>query len=169
MIEERKEEEKKEEAEKNASTKKSSSNNNMFELDDDGWADEDDDMDEEAKEKAKIAKEAEEQKKKDREQLKAATGKTKIPLEGIDEGVIGQKWVERTLGKIGSWPPQDLRFLKDMTFEYEGKQVSALDHPGLRRNLCHIAGRIGSITLNSHPELCKYTCPSFGVFVSLFL
>ena len=55
------EEDKKEKAEsKLDATKKTDSNNNMFELDDDGWADEDEDMDEEAKEKAKLAKKAEE-------------------------------------------------------------------------------------------------------------
>jgi hypothetical protein len=150
------EEEKKEgEENKKSSSKASSSSGNMFELDDDGWADEADDMDEEAKEKAKLAKEAEEQKQKEREQLKQATGKVKILLEDLDEGVIGQKWVESTLEKAGAWPPPDLRFLKDMTFEYDGKQLSALDHPGLRRNLCHIAGRIHSIALNSHPDLSK--------------
>jgi hypothetical protein len=151
------EEEKKGKAEKKLdSSKKTDSSNNMFELDDDGWADEDDDMDEEAKEKAKLAKQAEEEKKKSREELKQASGKTKIALEGIDEGVIGQLWVEKTLGAAGAWPLPDLRFLEDETFEYDGKQVSALDHPGLRRNLCHIAGRINSVSLNSHPELRTY-------------
>ena len=155
------EEDKKEEEEnkKSSTSKASSSSGNMFELDDEGWGDEDDDMDDEAKEKAKLAKEAEEQKKKEREQLKQATAKVKVLLEDLDEGVIGQKWVESTLEKAGAWPPPDLRFLKDMTFEYDGKQVSALDHPGLRRNLCHIAGRINSIVLNSHPDLSKlYYC-----------
>ncbi|KAL3918636.1 MAG: hypothetical protein SGILL_004144, partial [Bacillariaceae sp.] len=148
------EEEKKELSEnKLTSAKKSNSNNNMFELDEDGWAEEDEDMDDEAKEKAKLAKKMEDDKKKEREELKKAAGKVKIPLEGVDEGVIGQAWVEKTLGAAGAWPLPDLRFLEGETFEYNGKQVSALEHPGLRRNLCHIAGRINSQALNSHPEL----------------
>lgn len=179
LKQDRLEEEKKEE-EKNKKEAKSVSdvggNSTMFDLDDDGWADDDDDedLDEDAKRKSKLAKETEEQKKKDREQLKHATGKAKIPLEGVDEGVIGQEWVEKTLAKIGAWPPPDLSFLKDMTFEYEGKQVSALDHPGLRRNLCNIQGRINSMTLNSHPELCtlvtpvlEYRCDGWKLLVSL--
>jgi hypothetical protein len=155
---ERLDEEKKEKEEnkKLSSSKASSSSGNMFELDDEGWAEDDDDMDDEAKEKAKLAKEAEEQKKKEREELKQASGKVKIPLEDLDEGVIGQKWVEATLEKAGAWPLPDLRFVKEMTFEYEGKKVSAMDHPGVRRNLCHIAGRINSIALNSHPDLRKF-------------
>jgi len=151
----KKKKEEEERKKKESSSKKSSSGSNMFDLDDDGWADDDDEMDDEAKEKAKLAKEAEEKKQKEREQLKKATGKTKVPLEGLDEGVIGQKWVESSLEKSGAWPPSDLRFLKDETFEFEGKKLSALEHPGLRRNLCHIAGRINSIALNSHPDLLE--------------
>lgn len=160
IVEDREEEDKKEEEQKkkDSSSNKSSSGNGMFDLDDDGWADDDEDMDdEEAKEKAKLAKKAEEEKRKAREQLKKVNEKPKYLLEGVDEGVIGQKWVEATLAKAGAWPPPDMRFLDGMTFEYEGKQVSPMDHPGLRRNLCHIAGRINSILLNSHPELCKFS------------
>ena len=70
--------------------------------------------------------------------------------------MVGQEWVEKALKKVGAWPLDDLRFLKDMTFEYKGKQVSAMDHPGLRRNLCFVAGRLNSLALNSHPELCTF-------------
>jgi hypothetical protein len=159
IVEERKEEDAKEalEKKKEDASNKSSSGENMFDLDDDGWADDVEDMeDDEAKEKAKLAKKAEEEKKKAREQLKKVNEKPKYVLEGLDEGVIGQQWVEATLSKSGAWPLPDMRFLDGMTFEYEGKQVSALDHPGLRRNLCHIAGRINSMLLNSHPELSKF-------------
>jgi primosomal protein N' len=158
IIQERLEEDKnhQQEKKKEGSSNKSSSSNSVFDLDDDGWADDDEDLDdEEAKEKAKLAKKAEEDKKKAREELKKVTEKPKYLLEGID-GVIGQQWVEATLAKAGAWPLPDMRFLDGMTFEYEGKQVSALDHPGLRRNLCHIAGRINSVRLNSHPELSKF-------------
>jgi hypothetical protein len=111
-------------------------------------------MDEETKRKAALAKAADEQKKKDQEQLNKATGKIKLLLEGIDEGVIGQKWVENILASKEAWPPKDLCFLKDEMFDYKGKKVSALDHPGLRRNICMIMGRINSLMLNTHPELC---------------
>lgn len=142
-----------EEAKKNktdSSSKGSSTGNDPFNLDDEGWADDDDDD-----EKAKAAAKAEEEKKKEREQLQKAVGKQKVKLEGIDEGVIGQNWVENILGNAGVWPPKDLGLLKGKSFEYNGKKVSALDHPGLRRNLCMITGRLHSILLNSHPDLCK--------------
>lgn len=135
---------------KNESTATSTSKDPLFNLDDDGWADDDDDD-----ERAKAAARAEEEKKKEREQLQKAVGKQKVKLEGIDEGVVGQKWVENTLAKNGVWPPQDLGVLKGKTFSYEGKKVSPLDHPGLRRNICMITGRLNSMLLNSHPELCK--------------
>mmetsp|Transcript_106816 Transcript_106816/g.299036 ORF Transcript_106816/g.299036 Transcript_106816/m.299036 type:complete len:549 (-) Transcript_106816:49-1695(-) len=122
----------------------------MFSLDDEGWADDDDDD-----EKAKAAAKAEEEKQKEREQLQKAVGKEKVKLEGLDEGVIGQKWVENVLAGNGVWPPKDLGFLKGKTFDYEGKKVSALDHPGLRRNLCMITGRLNSVMLNSHQELLE--------------
>lgn len=146
------------EKKKESSSNKSSSGDSMFDLGDEGWADDDDETeDDEAKEKAKLAKQAEEDKKKAREQLKKVNEKPTFVLEGLDDGVIGQKWVEKVLSKSGAWPPPDMRFLDGMTFDYEGKQVAALDHPGLRRNLCHIAGRINSVSLNSHPELSKST------------
>lgn len=133
----------------------SATKDSMFDFDDEGWADEDD-MDEESKRKLELQKKAEEQKKKDREQLNKATGKTKVLLEGIDEGVIGQQWVEDTLASQGAWPPADLRFLGREKFEYNGKKVPTLEHPGMRRNLCMMMGRINSMMLNSHPELCKF-------------
>ena len=126
-------------------------------LDDQGWADDDDDEDEDedTKQAKLMAKKAEEEKKKQMEQLKKATGQVKEPLEGIDDGVLGQKWVMKTLKENGKWPPQDLSFLKDMKFDYNGKKVPALEHPGLERILCMTTGRIHSRMLNTHPELCK--------------
>lgn len=146
-----------EEKEKSEEKKKSKSttNDKMFDFDDDGWA-ADDDMDDESKRKLELQKKAEEQKKKDMEQLNKATGKAKILLEGIDDGVIGQKWVEDTLASKGAWPPKDVRFLSGEKFDYNGKKVSALEHPGLRRNICMMMGRINSMVLNTHPELCKF-------------
>jgi len=129
-----------------------------FDLDDEGWDDDNDgeeEKDEETKRKEKLAAEADEQKKKDREQLQKATGKTQVKLEGFDDGVIGQRWVETTLANVGAWPPKDLGLLSKRKFDYNGRNVSALDHPGLRRNICMITGRLNSTVLNSHPDLLE--------------
>ena len=136
---------------KNAKPKKAATVDAMFNLDDDGWADDDDGDDE----KAKAAAVAEEEKKKAREDLKKAVGKEKVKMEGIDDGVLGQLWVEKVLGSKEMWPPKDLGVLNGARFDYDGKMVSALDHPGLRRNLCMITGRLNSLVLNGHPELRK--------------
>lgn len=122
-------------------------------FDDQGWADDDAEEDEGAKEAALAAKRAEEEKARQLEQLKKATGQTKDLLEGIDEGVVGQEWVRKTLEEKGHWPPQDISFLSSQKFDYKGKMVSALDHPGLKRNLQMTMGRINSRMLNTHPEL----------------
>lgn len=153
LIAKRVESDKEEEAKKKADAKKSN-DDKVFVLDDDGWADDDDD-DEETKKKAELANKLMEEKQKLGEEVAKATGKVKIPIEGMDEGVVGQEWVEKSLEKAGAWPLKDIRFLKDMTFEYKGKQVSAMEHPGLRRNLCFIAGRLNSLKLNTHPELLE--------------
>lgn len=145
---------KEEEAKKKAEAKKSN-DDKMFEFDDDGWAD-DEEEDEETKKKAALAKQVMEEKQKLEGEVAKSSGKVKTPIEGMDEGVIGQQWVEKTLGSLGAWPPKDLRFLKDMKFDHKGKKVSAMDHPGMRRNLCFIFGRLNSIGLNSHPELCTF-------------
>lgn len=155
------EQEAKEQEKKNQSKVDSDSG---FNLDDNGWADDEEDdeyMDDETKEKTKLAKAAEEQKAMDREQLKKATGKAKIPLEDVDDDVLGMIWVENTLAKKGAWPPSDLSFVEGMTFEYNGKDLSALDHPGLRRNLLHMQGRLYSSNLNGHPELREYDILGF--------
>ena len=121
----------------------------------DNWDDDDGDEDEAAKQAALAAKRAEEEQKLQLEQLKKATGQVKDPLEGIDDGVLGQDWVRRTLEEKGHWPPKDLSFLNDEKFDYKGKMVAALDHPGLQRNIQMTMGRINSRMLNTHPELCK--------------
>merc|ERR1719343_1002530 len=152
VIAKRLEADKEEEAKKKAAAKKSA-DDKMFDLGDD-WAD-DDDEDEETKKKSELANKAMEEKQKLEGEVAKATGKVKMPIEGMDDGVIGQEWVEKTLGKVGVWPPKELRFLKDMTFDYKGKKVSALEHPGMRRNLCLLVGRLNSVALNSHPELLE--------------
>ena len=116
---------------------------------DGAWAQDDDDDENAAK-----AQELEEEKKKERKDLQKAQGA--VLLEGFDEGVIGQAWVERTLAAEGQWPPKNLGLLEGKTFAYKGKKVTALEHPAIRRNLCMTTGRLNSIILNSHAELCKY-------------
>jgi hypothetical protein len=163
MVADRKEQDEKE-AKKELERKNSKSGDSDagFNLDDEGWADDDEEddenIDEETKQKLKLAKEAEEQKEKVREELNKTTGKAKVPLEDVDDDVLGMAWVEKTLKSKGAWPPKDLSFLNDMKFEYEGKEYSALDHPGLHRNLVHMCGRIHSNALNGHPELGEYVC-----------
>jgi curved DNA-binding protein CbpA len=134
--------------------KKKKSSDNDFELDmDSGWADEEADDDE--KEAAQKARQLEEEQKKERLALAKAQGTETVLLEGVDDGVLGQAWVEATLTKNGKWPPQDLGFLEGKTFPYKGKQLSALEHPVVRRNLCITHGRLNSNILNGHTELCK--------------
>jgi len=153
VIAKRIEQEKEEEAKKKAKGKKPE-DDKIFEFDDDGWAD-DDEEDEETKRKSDLANKLMEEKQKLEQDASKASGKSKILLEGMDDGVVGQEWVEKTLEQSGLWPLKDLRFLKDMKFEYKGKQVSAMDHPGLRRNLCLLVGRLNSLALNTHPELLE--------------
>jgi hypothetical protein len=126
-------------------------------MDEGGWDEDDDDEneDEQVKETRLKAKKAEAEKQADMARFKQAAGQTVQLMEGIDEGVLGQEWVEETLSKAKVWPPADIGLLKDAKFDYKGKQVSALDHPALRRNLCMTIGRLNSQMLNSHPELLQ--------------
>lgn len=128
-----------------------SNNSTGFVLGDSGWADDDDDD-----EATRKAKEEDALREKEKQQLAEATGAADPPMEGLDEGVLGQLWVERTLERFGQWPLSDakLRFLSGQTFTYQGKQLSALDHPAVRRNLCFTMGRLNSVVLNTHAELC---------------
>jgi curved DNA-binding protein CbpA len=144
--------------------------NAVFEdlLNQDGWDDGNDDDDdnkdnqEGEKEpssttisKQALAAKAEKEKQAELERLRQATGKADVLLEGMDDGVLGQEWVERTLQKAGHWPWKDLRIIKDKTFPYEGKPYAPLDHPGLRRTLLMMTGRLHSVMLNSHTELLE--------------
>ena len=137
--------------EENKKKNASKSSAAAFDLDEAGWAE-----DEEEDEAAKKAREEEESREQAKKELNAATGKTNMPMEGIDEGVVGQKWVENTLAQKGYWPPKDLGLIKDLKFKHQGKMVSPLDHPAIRRNLCMTMGRLHSIVLNTHTELCKF-------------
>jgi len=78
----------------------------------------------------------------------------KIPIEGVDKGVLGQEWVERQLTLMKVWPPK----LKDMIMEgvgmeYDEGDNNPFDDPALRRNLCMTIGRLNSHVLNAHPDL----------------
>eukprot|EP00568_Trieres_chinensis_P008584 CAMPEP_0183297532 /NCGR_PEP_ID=MMETSP0160_2-20130417/4810_1 /TAXON_ID=2839 ORGANISM="Odontella Sinensis, Strain Grunow 1884" /NCGR_SAMPLE_ID=MMETSP0160_2 /ASSEMBLY_ACC=CAM_ASM_000250 /LENGTH=696 /DNA_ID=CAMNT_0025459381 /DNA_START=45 /DNA_END=2135 /DNA_ORIENTATION=- len=132
---------------------KKSSGEMDFDLSDSaGWADEEDD------EAAAKAKQVEEEKRKRAAQLAEATGKSQSPdqvkLEGVDDGVLGQKWVENTLAAEKRWPPKDLGPIAEMTFsDGKGNVQTALENAAVRRNLCMTMGRLNAQMLNSHPEL----------------
>ena len=129
-----------------------------FDLDAGGWAD-DEEEDEETKRRAEMARTEDEAKKKAAAQLAAATGKNATPehtlLEGIDDGVLGQKWVESTLEKAGQWPPQLGSFEKATFPNKKGRLAGVLENPAARRNICMTMGRLNSMMLNTHPELLK--------------
>ena len=127
----------------------------LFDDDDGGWAEEDDNDP-----AAAAAKKAKEEKEKEAKQLAKATGKdvtdfTKVPLEGIDEGVLGQQWVMQNLTKMGVWPPPtiDQTIVKDKKISNDGTIVSAMDHPAVQRNLIMTMGRLNAKNLNTHPDL----------------
>ena len=119
-----------------------------------GWDDDDDDDDGKDKD-------TKEDSQAELEKLKAAaTGKSGLPLlEGMDDGVLGQEWVQRTLQAAGEWPPPDLGVLDDLSFVREcckdDTLQSPLNYAPLCRMLCMISGRLNSQMLNSHPELLK--------------
>ena len=110
-----------------------------------GWDDDDDDDD------------GNDEKDKDGKKKSSDSTKSDKPmLEGIDEGVLGQQWVEKTLAANKAWPPPPIALWKKQSFEYQGETVKHyLDHPGLRRVLCMTMGRLNSAMLNSHPELLE--------------
>jgi len=158
-------------------TAKEAKNVDAFSMsDDDGkWADEGEGEGDDAtvQEALAAAKKAEEEKEKLRKQVAEASGRVsvaeKIKIEGLDEGTIGQKWVEGALGKVGQWPPNLDDKFASMKFPLEDEQgnitaVAPLNHPGIRRNLCMTAGRLNSTHLNVHPELSKH----FNVIILLF-
>lgn len=115
-------------------------------LEEGGWADDDEqEMD--------LVKKAEAEKQQELERLNRATGKATVLLESLDDGVLGQQWVERTLAEAGNWPPKNLGILKGTTFEYKGRNLAPLDHPAVRRMLCMLQGRLNSQMLNNHKDL----------------
>lgn len=131
--------------------------------DDDGWADEGEGEGDDAADALAAAKKAEAEKERMRKQLAEATGKVsvaeKIKIEGVDEGVLGQNWVEATLGTCQQWPPALNDKIASQKFPIKDdkgnvtKVVPPLEHPGIRRNLCMTAGRLNSTFLNTHKDL----------------
>lgn len=129
-----------------------------------GWDDEedanneDDYVDEQTREQEKralAAKKAEDDRKVLMENLKIASGKATVRMEGIDDGVIGQKWVESKLQDVNVWPPRSLSYFESNTYDYPLRNgaLPPLLHPGIRRLLCITLGRLYSSVLNGHPEL----------------
>lgn len=165
LKEERQEFLKKQEEEKQKEASKAA---DAFAMDDDdgGWADEGEGEgdDEQVKTVIAAAKKAEEEKKKLMKQVKEASGLVstaeRILIEGLDDGCLGQKWVEGELGKRGEWPPHlddKIASIKFSLADKNGKvtAVPPLNHPAIRRNLCMTAGRLNSTLLNVHPELVE--------------
>jgi len=128
--------------------------------DDDGWANDDED------DAAKEAKEKQAEKERLAKQVAQASGKDQIAknikIEGLDDGVLGQVWVENTLKEVGQWPPKFGKgcAIGKMTFAQKGgkRAVSALEHAAVRRNLCMSLGRLNAQKLNAHNELSKWIC-----------
>ena len=134
--------------------KKKAEETSLFDMDEGGWADEGE------SEEAKASKAKKEEESKLAKQVAQASGKDQlaknIKMEGVDEGVLGQKWVENTLSGIGQWPPKLDNDLAKLTFsQKKGHAVTAMSHPAVRRNLCMTMGRLNAQKLNTHPELSK--------------
>lgn len=119
---------------------------------DGGWAEDDDDD-------AQAAKAKEAEKERLAKEVAEASGNNiakKIKIEGVDDGVVGQAWVEKSLSKLGQWPPKfsDVSAIPNMTFSVKGgNAVPALEHKAVRRNLCMTLGRLNARELNSDQEL----------------
>lgn len=134
--------------------KKKAEETSLFDMDEGGWADEGE------SEEAKASKAKKEEESKLAKQVAQASGKDQlaknIKMEGVDEGVLGQKWVENTLSGIGQWPPKLDNDLAKLTFsQKKGHAVTAMSHPAVRRNLCMTMGRLNAQKLNTHPELIQ--------------
>lgn len=132
--------------------KKKDSEDDGFAIDGDGWGDDNDEHDDGLTKLKQIEKE----RQQELDRLKVATGQKTELMEGVDEGVLGQAWVERTLESKGQWPPKLTSVISDKTLHYKGKKCqNPLDHLGLRRYLCMTMGRLNAQMLNTHPELLE--------------
>jgi hypothetical protein len=127
-----------------------------------GWdADDDEDETEDAvaKEMRLKGKQAEAEKQADLQRLKQATGQAIQLMEGTDDGVLGQEWVEATLSKAKVWPPEDIGLFENATFEYNGNQVSAMDWSATKRvRLAANSQMLNCIpTFEAGPKVGDYT------------
>ena len=125
-------------------------NNEVGDFDLDGaWGDDEEDEDDD---NVKANKARQEEKERLKKEVDAASGKSDdmikhVRIEGVDDGVLGQKWVEKELSKIGQWPPKASTHL-DKLDELETNNA-------IRRNLCMTMGRLNATSLNTNPELRK--------------
>jgi hypothetical protein len=137
-----------------------------------GWADDDDDDDDETadspvhnnngssilllstKQRALKAAQLEQEKRDRYEAMKQTTREAIVYCEGLDEGVLGQTWVEGTLEQAGVWPPNNVQLLSRGLAHNDGTTIASWDqHAGVRRMLCMTVGRLHSMMLNSHSDL----------------
>mmetsp|Transcript_12412 Transcript_12412/g.17854 ORF Transcript_12412/g.17854 Transcript_12412/m.17854 type:complete len:630 (-) Transcript_12412:10-1899(-) len=155
-----------------AASEKNPQPNATFQLDESGWADDDDDDDdanskeqnEEQHQRAMKLKILEEEKKIEQKQMAALlVNKTnnnkkddsseeqllQTKFEELDEGVLGQEWVESILQSLNVWPKpiQPSQF-----FPTEDLLTG---NPAVRRNMCMLVARLHSQKLNNHPALTE--------------
>lgn len=108
------------------------------------------DGEDEEDDNVKANKARQEEKERLKKEVAAASGKSddmikQVRIEGVDDGVLGQKWVEKQLTKMGQWPPKASTHLDKMD-EYKTDLA-------VRRNLCMTMGRLNAQTLNTSTEL----------------
>ena len=83
-------------------------------------------------------------------------------MEGVDDGVLGIKWVESVLVEIGAWPPK-IPCLTPGSDSYvgalpkapDGSQVDLMANPAVKRNLIMMVARVNAMKLNTRPELMQ--------------
>eukprot|EP00586_Coscinodiscus_wailesii_P011545 CAMPEP_0172507908 /NCGR_PEP_ID=MMETSP1066-20121228/207482_1 /TAXON_ID=671091 /ORGANISM="Coscinodiscus wailesii, Strain CCMP2513" /LENGTH=670 /DNA_ID=CAMNT_0013285633 /DNA_START=110 /DNA_END=2122 /DNA_ORIENTATION=+ len=118
---------------------------NLMDLSGD-WGDDDNEQDEETKAKIEAAKKEEMEMQRQRYALAQATGNLDlnlIKMEGVDDGVLGQGWVEGVLTKKGLWPPKLSKFVTS----------EMMENDAIKRNLVMTVGRLNAMVLNDHPDL----------------
>ncbi len=145
-----------------ASKNDKNNDNDDFDLDGD-WGDDDDENDE----LIQANKKRQEEKEKLAQEVARASGKNtdsmlleNVKIEGVDDGVLGQKWVEGMLASVGLWPPVEkvmevLGGGKGGGVEQKELNVWIEENKAVRRNVCMTLARLNSQILNTHPELGK--------------
>ena len=146
--------------------------NGEFDLDGDWGDDEDDEEDE----NIRANKKRQEEKEKLAQEVARASGKNtnsmleNVKVEGVDDGVLGQKWVERTLGIVGCWPPVVKSEFVDVVNGGRKRDLGEWmnENKAVRRNVCMTMGRLYSNSLNTHPELGMFYGRLVQDFGSMF-